>query len=232
MKVNLLQSSDLNILREALYQPYRADVFKESNSTTEEFISKVKRICIDNKHESALEHIVFSFKIEGISRLCLQELVRHRIASYTVESTRYTMPKDLEEVRQDISTLEGTDDNAKYIVASKYIALYGNTTDLLQSNKEHENYAHIITMQLATLHAYLQMYIAAREEGISLDSIKYILPESWKTNLVCTMNLRSLINFMRLRLDTRAHMEIRFLSNLILSELPSVYKDLVSYACA
>lgn len=40
-------------------------------------------------HTSTLEHMVFTFKIEGISRACLAQLTRHRHASYTVESQRY-----------------------------------------------------------------------------------------------------------------------------------------------
>lgn len=40
-------------------------------------------------HESVLEHVVFTFKIEGVSRVLLAQLTRHRIASYSVESQRY-----------------------------------------------------------------------------------------------------------------------------------------------
>ncbi len=41
-------------------------------------------------HQSILEHIVFTFKIEEISRVTLAQLTRHRLASYEVESQRYT----------------------------------------------------------------------------------------------------------------------------------------------
>ncbi|AFK22318.1 FAD-dependent thymidylate synthase, inactivated by insertion [Pyrococcus sp. ST04] len=40
-------------------------------------------------HESILEHAVFTFAIEGCSRVCTHQLVRHRIASYTQQSQRY-----------------------------------------------------------------------------------------------------------------------------------------------
>ena len=42
-------------------------------------------------HHSVLEHANLTFLIKGTSRGVLQELARHRIASYTVRSTRYTM---------------------------------------------------------------------------------------------------------------------------------------------
>lgn len=43
------------------------------------------------KHESAIEHAVFNFEISA-SRVCWEQIVRHRIASYTAQSHRYTEP--------------------------------------------------------------------------------------------------------------------------------------------
>lgn len=40
-------------------------------------------------HESVIEHVVFTFRIEGVSRACTHQLVRHRIASYSQRSQRY-----------------------------------------------------------------------------------------------------------------------------------------------
>ena len=41
--------------------------------------------------EYGVEHTSYSFDISGISRACLQELVRHKVASYTIKSSRYTL---------------------------------------------------------------------------------------------------------------------------------------------
>ncbi len=40
-------------------------------------------------HESVIEHVVFTFRVEGVSRACTHQLVRHRIASYSQRSQRY-----------------------------------------------------------------------------------------------------------------------------------------------
>ena len=40
-------------------------------------------------HESVFEHVSFTFRIEGISRVCSHQLVRHRMASFTQQSQRY-----------------------------------------------------------------------------------------------------------------------------------------------
>lgn len=49
--------------------------------------------CIKSGHTSVLEHASFTFKIEGISRSCSHQIVRHRIASYSQESQRYVVPE-------------------------------------------------------------------------------------------------------------------------------------------
>lgn len=46
--------------------------------------------CFDNGHMSVFEHASITFKISGISRACSHQLVRHRLASYTQKSQRYT----------------------------------------------------------------------------------------------------------------------------------------------
>ena len=60
----------------------------------------INRIGNQNKHSSTLEHLVYSFDIDGISRACLQEVARHRMASYSVKSSRYT----LKEVKESDDT--------------------------------------------------------------------------------------------------------------------------------
>ena len=56
--------------------------------------------------------------------------------------------------------------------------------------------------------------------GIPNDTLKMMLPESFKTSLVLTINARSLRNLLNLRLDKRAHWEIRSLAHEIVKQLP------------
>lgn len=62
----------------------------------------IDRVGNQNKHSSTLEHLVYTFDIDGISRACLQELARHRMASYSVKSTRYT----LKELTKGVGTVD------------------------------------------------------------------------------------------------------------------------------
>lgn len=65
------------------------EVSEIMNNFTEKKIDKFINKLIDLGHESPLEHVSFTFGIEGISRACSHQLVRHRIASYSQKSQRY-----------------------------------------------------------------------------------------------------------------------------------------------
>ena len=56
--------------------------------------SSEKRVktCIESGHLSVLEHVSATWMISGVSRSCTHQLVRHRLASYTEKSLRYTEP--------------------------------------------------------------------------------------------------------------------------------------------
>ena len=54
------------------------------------------RFLYDNGHHSVFEHVTFTFKIEGISRACSHQLVRHRMASFTQRSQRYCNESEFE----------------------------------------------------------------------------------------------------------------------------------------
>lgn len=174
MQVLLLNKPDLSLVIKAIRICYnsKGDNMGERDTT-------LLRNIIKNGHTSTLEHCVFTFHIMGISRACLQELVRHRIASYSVKSTRYTLKE-----------ITNAADLSKFVVDGKGI----ETLSIVQK--------------------YLK-------EGAPTDQVKYYLPESFKTELIMTINARSLINFFKLRLSKKAFFEIRNLA----SEMREQVKD-------
>ena len=56
---------------------------------TNENAQRLTRMMVKTGHHSTIEHVSFTFAIEGISRACTHQLVRHRIASYSQQSQRY-----------------------------------------------------------------------------------------------------------------------------------------------
>ena len=182
MKVQLLNKPDMSIIIEATRTCY--DSMSKSDNLGDKDLALLKKI-IDSKHESVLEHMVFTFKITDISRACLQELARHRIASYSVKSTRYTLKE-----------LRDTPDNEleKFLIDDIESIVKSSAIDSLKKIKMMLNMS-----------------------NPDMDKIKYALPECYKTELVWTINLRSLRNFLKLRLSLKAHQEIRKLATIIYS---------------
>ena len=195
MQVNLLNFTDLKICSHAIRTCWQS--FDRGDIGGEKDIELIVRVGNKFKHASTLEHLNYTFYISGISRACLQELARHRMASLSVKSTRYT----LKELRNEIEFELGD-----FVRASKYIVLTTNEAVDNASIKALENLREILQSQ------------------ISLDIAKYCLIESYKTELTWTINARSLQNFLSLRTSKSALWEIRNLAHEIYSALPNEHK--------
>lgn len=100
MKVKLLNDTKdtLNILYVAARTCYNEgspiDMFESIDKWNDETKLKLIIKCIKSNHLSVLEHINLTFAIEGISRACSHQLVRHRHCSFSQQSQRYVNLKD------------------------------------------------------------------------------------------------------------------------------------------
>jgi thymidylate synthase (FAD) len=197
MTVTLNHHTPLVICSDAIRTCWQS--FDKSDNGGEKDRELIDRVGNKFKHASTLEHLVYNFYIEGISRALLQELARHRMASLSVKSTRYTL-KELK--NEEPFTFEDKDR------ASKYLVLTGVDIVDEMSIKALENIRVVL------------------KNGISNDKAKYCLPESYKTELTWSINARSLQNFISLRSDKAALWEIRELANLIFQSLPEDHKYL------
>ena len=197
MNVTLLHYTPLPIAAHAIRTCWQS--FDKGDAGGEKDKELIDRVGNKYKHASTLEHLVYTFYIQGISRALLQELARHRMASLSVKSTRYTLKelKNAQPFRED--DFEG---------ASRYIVLTGNEMVDRASIKA-----------LNELQKILQA-------GISNDIAKYCLPECYKTELTWTINARSLQNFLSLRSSKSALWEIRRLAYKIFEALPDEHKYL------
>lgn len=81
---------------------------------------KIIKGCIRSGHQSVLEHCSFTFKIEGISRSCSHQIVRHRIASYSQQSQRYVKYDNLDWVIPDYGIDSDYAKNACDIMLNAY----------------------------------------------------------------------------------------------------------------
>ena len=213
MIVKLLNHTPLSIADIAICKCYG----NEPHSDEAKVKARINRVANVSKHASTIEHLTYSFDIDGISRACLQELARHRIASYTVKSTRYTL-KELK-VEEPFIYYNGgkiTDEviNDEAITrAGKYLVF----TD--------EDEINVFSIRaLENLRKAIGSY--------SNDKLKYCLPEAYKTSLVMTINARALQNFLELRSSKHALWEIQLLAKAMYDVLPNGHKFLYDYIYA
>lgn len=150
-------------------------------------------------HESPIEHITFTFGIEGVSRAFLAQITRHRIASYSVQSQRYVSKTDFSYITPP-SIAEIPEAEALYLEAMSACNEY---YERLQSILTERHTVRLISEGKSEKDARKAASKLANEDA------RFVLPNGCDTRMVVTMNARSLQNFFRLRCCNRAQWEIR-----------------------
>lgn len=197
MTITLMHHTPLETCAHAIRTCWQS--FDNSDEGGEKDKALIDRVGNKYKHASTLEHLVYTFYIQGVSRALLQELARHRMASLSVKSTRYT----LKELKNCEPFVEDDFESAK-----KFIVLTQNPMVDSASIKALNNLQEIL------------------KSGVSNDIAKFCLPESYKTELTWTINARSLQNFITLRSNKSALWEIRLMANTLFNNLPQEHQYL------
>ena len=171
-------------------------------------------------HESPMEHVSFTFGIEGVSRALLAQITRHRIASYSVKSQRYVnetdftyvIPPEIEKCPEAKEFFEKSMSESKHNYEELAKILY----------QKHFN--RMVAEGMPPKKAEIQAEKAAIEDA------RFVLPNACETKMIVTMNARSLYNFFRLRCCNRAQWEIRELATRLLFLVREVAPVLFSKA--
>jgi thymidylate synthase (FAD) len=138
-------------------------------------------------HVSPLEHAVFTFGVEGVSRSLLAQITRHRIASFSVRSQRYVG-----------ETGKAHPDGVFSYVVPPSIRELGPSFEAE------------FAAQMAKMQEWYDYWVDALGGGRStFEDARYVLPNAAATTVVMTMNARELRHFFSLRLCFRAQWEIR-----------------------
>ncbi|MFZ5987506.1 MAG: FAD-dependent thymidylate synthase [Bacillota bacterium] len=174
---------------------------RTTNTSAAEFVRKI----IKNGHEAVIEHYSITVKVI-CDRGVTHEIVRHRLASYSQESTRYcNYGKDkfsnqityIEPCFWDVNTEDG---KRKY--------------DLWKS-----------VMEFCE-----KKYMELLEAGATPQEARSVLPNSLKTELVMTMNLREWRHFFKLRTAAASHPQMREIAVPLLNKfkelVPVVFDDI------
>lgn len=166
------------------------------------YISFIKKI-LERGHEAVLEHGVITMKFvcdRGVSH----EIVRHRLASYCQESTRYCNYQQ-DKFGSEITVIEPT------YLSPQSVAYWAWD----QACRVAE-----------------QQYFDLLNLGCSPQEARSVLPNSLKTEVVMTANIREWRHFFKLRCSAAAHPQIREVATVALNKMrdyiPIVFDDIVS----
>jgi len=167
---------------------------------------------MDFGHYSPLEHVSFTFAIDGVSRVLTHQLVRHRIASYSQQSQRYVKLNQF-----DYITPPAIEANPEAAAVFKEA--------MIADQRVYSQLVEILEKQY--LEAHLKNGMSATKaksaaEKSAIEDARFVFPNACETKIVATMNARSLINFFNHRCCNRAQWEIRNLADEMLKCVKSV----------
>lgn len=199
-----------------------SDIGSLKEGLTDDKIKEYVKMLVSIGHESVMEHVSFTFGIEGISRACSHQLVRHRIASYSQKSQRYVNESGFEFITPP-AIHEVPEAEAEYMkMISAITESYNKISDLLTEYNE-KNLINNGTDEKTAL---------SKARKLANEDARFILPNACETKIVVTMNVRSLFNFFKHRCCNRAQWEIRDVANEMLKLCIQVAPNIFSTAGA
>jgi len=146
-----------------------------------------------------LRHSSFTFLVDGISRACSHQLVRHRPASYSQQSQRYVAMKSFPFVEPETVRGVKVELDGKEVEFKELMELIG------------------------------KFYEGLVERGVPKEDARFVLPNACTTRIVFTMNGEELVHFLRLRTCSRAQWEIRKMAvemlRILREKFPGLFDD-------
>lgn len=183
--------------RQCYHKGFVADMWPRllSGDVSREEQGKFVEDVVESGHVSPIEHVSFTFAVEGVSRALTHQLVRHRIASYSQQSQRY---------------VDGSDFN--YIMPPA----------IERNEKARQRFLECIATIEEAYGDIKQLLEADGRKTTSKEDARFLLPQAAETRIVFTMNCRTLLNFFESRCCTRAQWEIRAMAQVMLEKCQDV----------
>lgn len=183
--------------RQCYHKGFVADMWPRllSGDVSREEQGKFVEDVVESGHVSPIEHVSFTFAVEGVSRALTHQLVRHRIASYSQQSQRY---------------VDGSDFN--YIMPPA----------IERNEKARQRFLECIATIEGAYGDIKQLLEADGRKTTSKEDARFLLPQAAETRIVFTMNCRTLLNFFESRCCTRAQWEIRAMAQVMLEKCQDV----------
>lgn len=179
--------------------------YKSEDRIEEGSAERLIRNCIKRGHEAPLEHASLTMRFI-CDRAVSHELVRHRMASYCQESQRYCNYGDGKFSNQITFIYPHWYRNFNEV---GYGIVFG---DIEREVEDTDAYYRWQAIEESCRHAE-QTYLYLLRAGAKPEDARAVLPNCTKTDVVCTMNIREIRHFLKLRTSKAAHPDIRKLAN-------------------
>lgn len=187
-------------------------VEKISEDMSDEAVEKFLGMLMSFGHQSPVEHVTFTFAIEGVSRVLTHQLVRHRIASYSQQSQRYVKLDQFEYITPP--AIAGN---------PEALTIFKNAMEADQVAYE----ALVSHLEADHVTAYIEAGMSEKQarkaaEKRAIEDARFVFPNACETKIVVTMNARVLLHFFNHRCCNRAQWEIQELADAMLKEAKKV----------
>jgi len=159
----------------------------EPNGPAADFVRRV----LGRQHESVIEHVGFSVRFV-VDRGVSHELVRHRLASFSQESTRY------------VDYTKKGDGHCRFVIPSWCTDEIGPGEP-----KALHTVAPVAREWMLAVAAAERAYRTLREAGWTAQQARSVLPNSTKTEVVMTANYREWRHILHLRTSKAAHPDMQ-----------------------
>lgn len=194
------------------YSPASREIGDLQKQITDNDQTKFVDKLADMQHLSPFEHISFTFGVEGVSRACSHQLVRHRLASYSQQSQRY-----VNECCFDYVVPVSIKKNKKLLLEAIASADEGMMVEV-SGDRWFED-------RMDKIQGFYNELLNA---GIPAEDARFVLPNACETKIIITMNARELLHFFKVRCCNRAQWEIRAMAiemlKLAKSVAPTIFK--------
>lgn len=167
--------------------------FEETMESTDKNKRELVRDLLRKGHFGPFEHATAFFAVEGISRVTMAQITRHRHMSFDVQSMRYVDFEDADVVVPD-SMEENTEQRGLY----EYVPRHNYEVYVEEG-----------------FHLYEEMVDA----GVPEEDARFVLPLGTKVNMTFSCNIRTLLHVLDLRHSGKAQWEVRELAEQIIEEL-------------
>lgn len=173
----------------------------EKGEVTEESATRFVKMLLSREHESVIEHSSMTVKFSDVSRGLTHELVRHRLTSFSQESTRYV---DYDE--KTVMILPPHRNLDKRLDLG-----YGRKMNPMEMFDEIELF-----------------YRVLRKDGWTSEDARQVLPNALESEIVATANFREWRHIFKMRTAKSAHWEIRSVMNELLEEVRTIVPVIVN----